>query len=379
MPLYFLGALGAGGLAISFFMYLMFMTNHAEVPIPTFDTLLPYLTEMGIPVALGVGAAMLGVIVMSVIHLSFLKWNIIEFLKFKKTEDYTALRNSNAEVTLMAIPLTLAMTMNVFFVLVVLFVPGFYSIIEYIFPAAIVGFFIIGAYAINIFGEYITRLLDKGDFNFDANNSLAQMLSIFAFTMVGVGLAGPAAMSHTEATAVIALLGSIFFISISVLLLVIKMILGFKSMFRHGLDRAAAPSMWIIIPILTLIGISLVRQTHGFAHNLDIAIEPGSYFILTAIIISIQIFFGYLGYKIMTVNNYFQDFIHGEEKSPGSYALICPGVAFFVFSFFFLHLGLVKTGIVDMFSIVYFVILLPLMYIQYKTIATMLKLNKKLV
>jgi|GEM_PF-5871052 hypothetical protein len=43
-PLIFLKSLGAGGLAISFFMYLMFMTKH-KAPIPTFDTLKVYFVE----------------------------------------------------------------------------------------------------------------------------------------------------------------------------------------------------------------------------------------------------------------------------------------------------------------------------------------------
>jgi len=38
-PIYFLSSLGAGGLAISFFMYLMWMTPHKGQPIPSFTTL----------------------------------------------------------------------------------------------------------------------------------------------------------------------------------------------------------------------------------------------------------------------------------------------------------------------------------------------------
>ena len=38
-PLYFLSALGAGGISVSFFMYLMFMTPHKATPIPTWETL----------------------------------------------------------------------------------------------------------------------------------------------------------------------------------------------------------------------------------------------------------------------------------------------------------------------------------------------------
>jgi hypothetical protein len=39
-PLHFLNALGAGGLSVSFFMYLMFITKHADTPIPTYESLM---------------------------------------------------------------------------------------------------------------------------------------------------------------------------------------------------------------------------------------------------------------------------------------------------------------------------------------------------
>ncbi len=42
-PIYFLSALGAGGLAVSFFIYLMFLVPHPNVPMATFDFVYPVL------------------------------------------------------------------------------------------------------------------------------------------------------------------------------------------------------------------------------------------------------------------------------------------------------------------------------------------------
>jgi len=39
-PLHFLNALGAGGLSVSFFMYLMFITKHPDTPIPTYESVM---------------------------------------------------------------------------------------------------------------------------------------------------------------------------------------------------------------------------------------------------------------------------------------------------------------------------------------------------
>jgi hypothetical protein len=45
---------------------------------------------------------------------------------------------------------------------------------------------------------------------------------------------------------------------------------------------------------------------------------------------------------------------------------------------FLLNPGLVATGIIDKFSIAYFVLLLPLMLVQLQTIRVMMRLDRKL-
>ena len=39
-PLYFLASLGAGGLAVTFFMYLLFWVPHPGQPVPVFEDIL---------------------------------------------------------------------------------------------------------------------------------------------------------------------------------------------------------------------------------------------------------------------------------------------------------------------------------------------------
>ena len=75
--------------------------------------------------------------------------------------------------------------------------------------------------------------------------------------------------------------------------------------------------------------------------------------------------------------DYFKKYIDGNEKSPVSFALICPGVAFSVLGWFLINFGFVANGIVEKYSIFYFILLLPFIYIQYKTIKTFFILNKK--
>ena len=44
-PLYFLSSLGAGGLGVSFFMYLTFLIPHKGAPMATFDFVYPALVK----------------------------------------------------------------------------------------------------------------------------------------------------------------------------------------------------------------------------------------------------------------------------------------------------------------------------------------------
>ena len=375
-PLYFLSALGAGGLSVSFFMYLMFLVPHKGVPMSTFDFVYPVLLK-GTWLSFVSAFAIVFIIGFAILHFKLLIWNIKQYKAFKETEAYNTIKNSNAEVVLMTLPLTFAMTINVCFVLGALFIPGLWDVVEYLFPMALLGFAIVGYFAIKIFMEYFSRLITKGDFDFTKNNNLSQMLSIFAFTMIGVGFAAPGAMSHHIEINAIGIFGAIFFSTIAILLLVIKLILGFKSMFKYGIAKEASPSMWIIIPILTLLGITFIRINFGLDHHFGQELANASLFTLTSSVISFQIIFAILGYKVMKQIGYFEEYIDGNKKSPVSFALICPGVAFMVFGVFFINFGLAFNGIIDKYSFIYFLLYIPFIFVQYKTVIYFFKLKNK--
>lgn len=375
-PMCFLSALGAGGLSVSFFMYLMFLVPHEGVPMATFDFIMPKLLE-GTWLSFVIAFSLVFILVFAYFHFKLLIWNTKQFNLFKKTDKYKDLVNSNAEITLMTMPLTYAMTINVCFVLGAVFVPNLWSIVEYMFPFALLGFAIAGYFGLKIFMNYFSRLLIKGDFDFTKNNNLSQMISIFAFAMIAVGFAAPGAMSHNITINAIGIFAAIFFASVSILLLIIKLTMGFKNMFEHGISIEASPSLWIILPILTLLGITAIRVTFGLHHNFETVLTKSSLFTLTATIVSLQIIFGLLGYKVMKQLGYFEEYVHGNEKSPVSFALICPGVAFFVFGMFFVNFGLTFNTVIAKYSLAYFLLMLPFIYIQIKTIVYFFKLKTK--
>lgn len=376
-PMYYLAALGAGGLSVSFYMYLMFLIPHKDTPMATYNHIMPVLADGSI-LSFITAFSLVFIIAFAYLHFKLLIWNIKQYKAYKETTAFAKLKTTNAEVTLLALPLTFAMTINVCFVLGATFVPNLWTIIEYMFPFALIGFGVVGYFAIKIFLEYFSRLISGGEFDCDNNNNLSQMISIFAFSMIGVGFAAPGAMSHYIAVNAIGIFGAILFTSVAFLLLVLKFVIGFRNMIKSGVGKEASPSLWIMIPILTLIGITFIRIQFGLEHHFDKAVDTSALFVTTSIVLSLQLIFGALGFMVMKRIGYFDEFVNSnDKKSPISFALICPGVAFMVFGMFFINMGLVLNGIVDKYSLMYYILMIPFIYIQYQTIIYFFRLKSK--
>lgn len=377
-PLYFLASLGNGGMTVAMFIYLNFMIAHPNTGMVTFNDLQPRLLGDNPITAGAILLAMVSMLYFSYRHFWLLAWNLREYSRFRRTAAYTRLVQGNGNVTLMAIPLNLGMAVNVLFVMGAIFVPNLWGVVEYLFPVALVLYGLIGALALTIFGRYFARSLATGSFDCARNNNLSQMIAIMTFVMVGVGFSASAAMSEQLITVAVGAFGAIFFTSAAILLGLASFVLGLRAMLEHGVDQEASTSLWSIIPILTLLGITLIRLSHGMHHHFAYDSTPAFYFVLTSSFFALQLLFGGLGYMVMKQVRYAETFIDGEKRSAGSYSLICPGVALFVFGMFLIHFGLVQTGLLVKFSWPYYGLIALLAMVQIKTVLTMWKLDHKL-
>jgi hypothetical protein len=324
--------------------------------------------------------AIFGILWFGISHFRLLIWNLQSFTQFKNTDTFRALKRSNGETQLMAIPLTLAMTVNVAFIFGALFVPGLWSVKEFLFPGALIAFGIIGVFAFKTYLDFFARVLSEGGFDCTQNNNLSQILPAFAFAMVGVGFAASAAMSNTAVTVVIGMIGTIFFFVTSIILAVIKLVLGFRAMFEHGAAAEGLPTLLVIIPIMTLVGIGLLRIDHG-THVLEGFNHGSANFLWLTALVGIQALFAILGLAVKKRMKYFETYVYGNAKSAASFALICPGVAGFVLLSFWINKGLLPVMPADVFSkfdAAYFILYLPLLYLQYKTVRVFGLLNRKL-
>lgn len=378
VPTYFLAALGNGGMAITFFIWLNFLVPHAATPIVTFDSIAALWAKSDLIGQALLLLAMAGIALFAIRHFQSLIWNLSEFARFRRSSSYVQLRETNGAVMLMTLPLTLAMTINVLFVLGAVFVPGLWNVVEYLFPFSLAAFCAVGVLALRTFADIFGRAIANGHFDCARNNNLTQLLAAFAFAMVGVGLAAPAAMSTVKLTIGIAMLGSIFFIISAIVLALVLLVLGVRAMLTSGLAVEAAPSLWMPIPLMTLIGIAFLRISHGLHNGFELHIEPAHRLLITAIFFSLQILAGLFGWSVLQRVGYFRTYLSGPSRSPGAYGLICPAVGLFVFGMFFLHVGLVQNGLIEKFSPVYFVVLAALAAVQALGIATMFRLDRRL-
>ena len=351
-PVHFLAALGAGGIVVTFFLWLMFWVPHPGHPVPVNEDIVAAFAAGGPAMRVMIVTALAGIALAALAHLRLMLWNLRELAAFRRTSAYTALRSGNTETQLLAVTLALAMSVNAAFILGLVFVPRLWSVVEYLFPVAIAVFLAIGAYALRLMGDFFGRVLTRGGFDCAKNNSFAQLLPALAFAMIGVGLAAPAAMSTVPLTAGVSYLASSLFVTGAVLLGAVNLVLGFRAMLENGADPAGAPTFWVAIPIVTVVSIAWIRQGHGlhvhFGEHAGGTLLP----MLTGLL-SVQLLFGLLGAVVLRSTGYFGRFVTGPERAPGAWALVCPPVALSVMLQFWLNKGLVAAGLVAKFSPAY--------------------------
>ena len=377
-PLYFLGSLGSGGLTITFFMYLMFWVPHPGRPVPLFEDVTKAFANGSTALQAAIAVAVIGIAVFAFLNIKTLLWNISAYSAFSKTEAYEKLRASNAETTLLARPLAMAMTVNVLFIVGLVYVPGLWTIREVLFPLAMIAFALLGVMAFATIGDFLGRVLTKGGvFDVTAHNSFAQLLPAFALAMIGVGFAAPAAMSGNPTTVGISLVISTFFGVASILYTAVAAITAFNSMLHYGTAEEAAPTLMVVVPIMTVLGILFLRQNHGMHTTFESHSAAVDTMIFLARFMTVEVIFLMLGLLILNRQGYFKDYVFGNQTSPASYALVCPGVAFNVLSFFFIHKGLVATGILVKFSLVYWGLIAIPLAAQVLMILLVFRLNRQ--
>ena len=377
-PLSFLASLGAGGLAVTFFMYLMFWVPHPGQPVPVFEDILAAFTGGSVLMKTAIVIAATGIAGFVALNIKLLVWNLRQLSAFKRTPAYEKLTSSNAETQLLAMPLALAMTVNGLFVAGLVFVPGLWSVVEYLFPLALIAFVAIAVLAFARIGAFLGRVLSEGGvFDVTANNSFAQLLPAFALAMVAVGLSAPAAMSTVPLTVGISLVLSVALGTVAALYGFVAAVVAFNSMLHHGTARESAPTLMIVVPILTVLGIMMMRQSHGLHTTFEAHGARADNLLLTTTILAIQFTFAALGLLVLRRQGYADAFLRGPGNSAGASALVGPGVALSVMTHFWINKGLVGAGLIAKFGVAYWALSGVALAFQIAMILLVVHLNRR--
>jgi hypothetical protein len=134
------------------------------------------------------------------------------------------------------------------------------------------------------------------------------------------------------------------------------MVMSVRPMLEHGVNVEAAPTLMVVIPLMTVIGIAILRQNHGLHVSFEAHGTAADTLVLLTRFLSIEVIFALFGLAVLSRVGYVARFVTGSETSAGSYALVCPGVALSVMTHFWLNKGLVAAGIVAKYSVAYWAI-----------------------
>ncbi|WP_130538313.1 TsoY family (seleno)protein [Thiomicrorhabdus indica] len=382
--LHILAALGAGGMTASFFFIVNFSTLHPGDVFISWDILWRDYIGGTSAHQLIVQLYMLGATISAIVHFVLLNRWFKGFNQFKQTDAYEKLKNSNAEVQLMAIPLTLAMSMNVFFILGAMYIPGLFSeitlfgitaqLIDFMMVAAGIYFTVILVMALKIFSVYWMRLVD-GNLDFIQNSNLAQLIAIFSFGMIGVSL-GALSMSKVPEIALYGMSMAYIVITLTIFLGLIKLIIGFKSMFEEGIAAQSTVTLLLPVVITGMIVVGLLRADFGSIHALDLTRDAHYHLQVSTIGLGFSLFIALFALSVMRRKKYFKLLDQGKLDS-SAFALICPGFAFEVQMVMWLNIGLVFTGFVTFGSTAYFALWAPMILIQVASIYFFMKLLKQ--
>lgn len=376
-PLYFLASLGAGGLSVTFFMWLMHWIPHPGKTVPVFEDIASAFATGTVLTQGMILLAAAAILVFVFMNLKSLVWNLRQFSAWSKTEAYAKFSKTNAQSQVMAMPLALAMSVNGLFILGLVFVPGLWSVIEYLFPLALVAFIAIGALGLKLYGAFLGRVIAEGGFNCAANNNFGQVLPGFAFAMVGVGLAAPAALSANATVAGIGLVLSGFFFVLAAIISLAGVVLGLRSMMENGANPETAPTLMIVVPLMAVLGILTLRQNHGMEVHFGAEISAGETLVLLTKLVAVQVVFLMFGLLVLIRQGYAKRFLFGSENSAGAYALVCPGVGFAVLTHFFVNKGLVEAGVIAKFGVAYWGLTAVALVAQVAMIWLVFHLNRR--
>lgn len=376
-PQYFLAALGAGGLATTFFIWLYMWVPHKGQPVPIFEDVAAAWAQGSTLQQAMIVLAYLGMAAFVVLHFKLMIWNLRNYAALRRSPAFEKALRSNMGSQLLGLPLALAMSINVSFAAGLAFVPGLWSVVEYLFPIALAAFLFVAYLAFRLAGGYLARLSADGVFDMAKNGSFAQVQPAFAFGMIGVGMAAPAALSGNPTVAAVSLGLSTVLLLAAAIWALVGVVMGLIAFIQHGANLEGIPTLMNIVPLMAVLGILTLRQSHGLHVHFGVHAAPGDDLMTLTTFLAMQVLFLGLGITIARKHGYWGTFVSGAQNSAGSYGLICPGVGLAVLMQFWINKALVGAGLLAKFSAAYWALSAVTIIAQLSMVVLLIWLNRR--
>ena len=282
--------------------------------------------------------------------------------------------NTRNAVTI-APALALGMTFNVFLVGGAFYSDAVKSNMEAMMLPALLGWLVIWAYTMTLAVSIQRRYLLKG---FDVSKMhFGWLLQPFALAMTSVSGAGIAALGHDPWITRAAFFLAFIPFTMAIFLTTVKLVSLFHSHYESGLPTKVEflPSMLMVVPILTLLSITMFRFGHFFDHQLKSHL-PEAFFPLV-ICFGWAFMAWYLVLGLLLLKSYLTDhFFRKGYFDESQWGLICPMVAFAVLGSFAYKTALPALPvmlIIVLFMIMDVIILLFILSRQVRKIGQLMK------
>ncbi len=336
--LWFIMALGFGGTSIAGFAFLNYTIKRTPgvkglIHIDLVEKLAPGMGNLYSIIAsyLNWHIAIFGV--MHLVSLAFV-WILFFLWRNKYPEKYSKLSQDTTRNSVIISPaLAVGMTFNVFLI------GGYYysswvrTNMQSLMGFALVAWTFIWLYTLVMAIKIQSLSLARG---FDVSKvHFGWLLVPFALGMTSVSGSGIAALAHGSTVANIAFFMSLIPFTMAIFLLSVKLFSLFKEHYQTGLSQKVEflPSFFIVIPIITLLSITLFRYGHFLDHQLGGHLPKAYFTVVTTG--GWAMMFWYIALGIVLLKDYWKNNLFNMKYFDESqWGLICPMVAFAVLGSF---------------------------------------------
>lgn len=323
-PLVFLASLGAGGIAIMPFVLMQYTIEHGAGLITRSQLWAKGFTGITAGYYYSLETIM---IFFTILHIVLTVIFAKKLFSWMKTTQFSDLMNNPLKNSAILVPLiSILMTMNVFIGSIRYFIPVISDNFQSLFLPATIAWTILFVFIIGLEIKLLGTSFKQG-FDIDKIN-FGWLLHPFLLGMLSVVGTGLAAMAEDAAIANAAAFMTMISGSMGFFLLVVKLVMIFKSHFAaKGLpEKQFLPSFLIVVPNITLYAISAFRFGHFLEHHHGFHL--GAYFyIIMGVAFAFEIW--YLLFGLYLLRDYFKQH-HFNDFYVTQWGFICPLVAFVV-------------------------------------------------